>query len=142
MKKTFLFLPLFILILACGKSDEFSDACITTCSPSIPGQINIAIEDHTDLDIRNFTLEINGEMVFFPLIPKREQGSYSCWQTFDEIESITLVRFTIGDNEVQETIVNYENLPNSKEFTIDISSTTNEFRVQLIESPGCVSDKD
>jgi len=142
MKKTFLFLTLFTLILACGKPDDFSDACITTCSPSVPGKINIAIEDHTDLDISNFTLEINGEMVLFPLIPKREQGNYSCWQNFDEIESITLIKFTIDDNEVQETIVNYENLPNSKEFAIDISSTANEFRIQLIEYPGCISDKD
>lgn len=142
MKKTILFLLTTIILFSCGKPDEISDACITSCSPSVPGKINLSIENHTDLNISNFSLTINEEIVPFPLIPKRIQGSYSCWQSFDEIEIISLVSFTVDENEVQEVMVNYENLPNEKEFAIDIRSTGSEFRIQLVEAPDCVSDAD
>ena len=140
MKKTFLFLAAFTLILACGKTDDISDACITSCPPSVPGKINLAIEDHTALDIKNLTVTINGENVAFPLFPKRIQGNYSCWKSFDEIESISLITFNIDENAVHQETVNYEDLPNEKEFTIDISSIASGLRIQLVEAPGCVSD--
>ena len=140
MKKTFLFLAVFTLILACGKTDDISDACITSCPPSVPGKINLAIEDHTTFDIKNLTVTINGENVAFPLFPKSVQGSYSCWTSFDEIEAISLIAFNIGENSVHQETVNYENLPSEKEFTIDISSIASGLRIQLVEAPGCVSD--
>jgi len=140
MKKTFLLLTVFTLFLACGKTDEVSDACITSCPPSVPGKINLAIEDHTTFDIKNLTVEINGENVTFPLFPKSIQGSYSCWKSFDKIESISFIEFNIGENAVHQEMVNYEDLPNEKEFTIDISTITSGLRVQLVEAPGCVSD--
>ena len=142
MKKIILFLVTTIVLFSCGKPEEFSDACITTCSPSVPGKINLAIEDHTDLNIRDLSLIINGEIVSFPLIAKRNQGSYSCWKTFDEIESISQLRFTIDENDMQQEEVNYENLPIRKEYAIDISSTPDGLRFQLVESPNCVSDAD
>ena len=140
MKKTFLLLVALTFFWTCGQPDEFSDACITNCSPSVPGKINLAIEDHTSFDIQNLTLTINGEIVAFPLFPKSMQGSYSCWQSFDEVESITFIEFNLGDNAVHQETVNYENLPDEKEFSIDISAVASGIRVQLVEAPDCVSD--
>jgi len=140
MKKAIFFLTFITLFLACGKTDDISDACITSCSPSVPGKINIAIEDHTTFDIKNLTLEINGESFAFPLLPKGLQGSYSCWQSFDEVDLISSVEFNIGDNAIHQEIVNYENLSDEREFSIDISSVSSGLRIQLVEAPGCVSD--
>lgn len=140
MKKIFLFLTVFTLLVACGKTDEVSDACITSCPPSVPGKVNLAIEDHTALDIKNLKLEINGEMVSFALFPKSLQGSYSCWKPYTKIESITSIEFNIGENAVHQETVNYQNLPSEKEFTIDISSVSSGIRVQLVEAPSCISD--
>ena len=44
-------------LFSCEKEPAFTDTCITSCSPSIPGKINIAIEDHTGLDVKNLTME-------------------------------------------------------------------------------------
>ena len=141
MKKTFLFLTVLTVLFACGKTDELSDACITSCPPSVPGKINLAIENHTNLAIKNLTLEINGEIVPFALFPKSLQGSYSCWKSYDEITSITNIEFNIGDNAVLQEPVNYRNLPSEREFAIDIQALENgEFRFQLVEAPSCISD--
>ncbi len=141
MKKTFLFLTVLTVLFACGKTDELSDACITSCPPSVPGKINLAIENHTNLAIKNLTLEINGETVPFALFDKSLQGSYSCWKSYDEIASITNIEFNIGDNAVLQEPVNYRNLPSEREFAIDIQSLDNgEFRFQLVEAPACISD--
>lgn len=138
--QTLRFLTVLTFLFACGKTDEISDACITSCPPSVPGKINIAIEDHTSFDIKNLTLEINGETVPFALFSKSLQGSYSCWKSYTKIESISFIEFNIGENAVHQETVNYEDLPNEKEFTIDISSVSSGIRVQLVEAPCCISD--
>jgi len=138
MKKIILFLATTILLFACGKNNEISDACITSCPPSVPGKINLAIENHTTFDINNLTLTINGESLAFPLLPKNLQGSYSCWQSFDEVDLISSVEFNIGDTAIHQEIVNYENLSDEREFSIDISSISSGLRIQLMEAPGQV----
>jgi len=141
MKNTFLLLTVLTIFLACGKTDDISDACISSCPPSTPGKINLAIEDHTAIDITNLVVTINGSTVPFSLLPKREQGSYSCWKGYDNIESITSIQFNIGDGAVYQETVNYLNLPQEKEYSIDIRAEVGgELRIQLVEAPGCVSD--
>jgi len=140
MKNSILFLAVIALFFSCGKDPLVSDACITSCSPSVPGQINIAVEDHTELDIKNFVMDINGTSVAFPLFPKSQKGSYSCWQSFDEVDLIANIQFNIGDNSVHQEIVEYRNLDNKREYSIDITTDPVEgVRVQLASSPDCVS---
>ena len=130
----------FLLFLACGKAPEITNTCITSCSTSVPGKINLAIEDHTDLEIKNFSMEVNGQRVNLPLLPKAEQGSYSCWLSFDEVELITMIQFDYGDNGIHTETVNYENLAPTREYSIDIQSNDEvDIRVQLVSSPDCVS---
>ncbi len=140
MKKSILFLAIIATFFACGKDPLISDTCITSCSPSVPGKINIAIEDHTELDIKNFVMDINGTTVPFTLFPKIEKGSYSCWQSFDEVDLITNIQFNIGENSIHQEIVEYRNLDSKREYSIDIKSDPTEgIRVQLVTSPDCVS---
>jgi len=140
MKKSILFLAIVTTFFACGKDPLVSDACITSCATSSPGKINIAIEDHTGLDIKNYTMEINGTTVAFDLFPKNEQGSYSCWQTFDEVDLITNIQFNLGDNSTHQEIVEYQNLAKKREYSIDITSDPDiGIRIQLVSSPDCVS---
>ncbi len=143
MKKSILFLAIIATFFACGKDPLVSDACITSCSPSVPGKINIAIEDHTELDIKNFTMDINSTTTAFTLFPKGNKGSYSCWQTFNEVGLITNIQFNIGDNSIHQEIVEYRNLENKREYSIDITSDPTEgIRVQLVTAPDCVSSPD
>ena len=141
MKNTFLLLILLTIFLACGKTDEMTNACISSCNASTPGKVNLAIENHTALDIKNLTLTINGTSTPFSLFPKSNQGSYSCWMGYTEIESISFIEFNIGNNAVHQESLNYENLPREKEFAIDIRSEVDgAIRIQLVEAPDCVSD--
>ena len=140
MKKSILFSAIIALFFACGKDPLISNTCITRCSPSVPGQINIAIEDHTDLDIKNLVMDINGTTMAFDLFPKSERGSYSCWQSFDEVDLITNIQFSLGDDSVHEEIVEYRNLANKRKYSIDITSDEEEgISIQLVASPDCVS---
>lgn len=140
MKKSILFLAIISTFFACGKDPLVSDTCITSCSPSVPGKINIAIEDHTELDIKNFVMDINGTTTSFNLLPKSDKGSYSCWQSFDEVELISNIQFNIGANSMHTEIVEYQNLDSKREYSIDIKSDpTTGLRVQLVASPDCVS---
>lgn len=140
MKKTTLFLAIIATFFACGKDRLVSNACITSCSPSVPGQINIAIEDHTELDLNNLVMDINGNTVAFPLIPKNDRGSFSCWQTFDDVDLIANIQFNIGEDSIHQEIVEYRNLDNSREYAIDITSDPTEgIQVQLVTGPDCVS---
>ena len=85
-------------------------------------------------------MEINGITVAFDLIPKSSRGKYSCWKSFDAVESITLIQFNIGNNSVHQEFVNYENIANQKEFSIDIKSDDTEgMLIQLVGDPDCVS---
>lgn len=140
MKKAFLFLAILPLFFACDK--EESGACISNCNSSIPGQINIAIEDHTNLNLSNVILTINGQASVFSLISKATTGNYSCWKSFPEVTSITSIEFNVGDASNYSEIVNYQNLSNSREYSIDIRNVNDEFRVQLVQSPDCISDAD
>lgn len=141
MKKTCLLLILLPLFFACENNDDITDTCISNCSTSTPGRINLAIENHTSLDIKNLVLIINGSATSFKLLPKSIQGSYSCWQTFDNIELISSIEFDIGENASFQEMVNYRNLSREREFAIDIQSLADEeLRIQLVEAPSCVSD--
>jgi len=140
MRKLILLVAVVAIFFGCEKEPTFTDTCITSCSPSIPGKINIAVEDHTGLDIKNFTAEINGTLVAFDLFPKAEKGTYSCWQSFDEVNLITSIKFDIGDNATHTENVNYRNLTNTREYAIEIESDdVTGIRVQLESSPDCVS---
>ncbi len=140
MRKLILMIAILVTFFSCGKDPEFTDTCITSCAPSIPGKINIAIEDHTGLDIKNFTAEINGSIVTFDLFSKTEKGSYSCWKSFDEVDLITSIKFDIGNNATHTESVEYRNLTNTREYAIEIDSDdVTGIRVQLESSPDCVS---
>ena len=138
MKKAFLLLTILPLFFACGKED--SGACISNCNSSVPGQINIAIEDHTDLNISDVVLTINGQASLFSLTSKATTGSYSCWKSFPQVESITAIEFKVGDTSNYSENVNYGNLTDAREYAIDIRAVNDEFRIQLVQSPDCVSD--
>ncbi len=140
MKKSILFSAVIALFFACGKDPLISNTCITRCSPSVPGQINIAVEDHTELDINNLVMDINGTTMSFDLFSKSERGSYSCWQSFNEVDLITNIQFNLGDDTVHQEIVEYQNLANKREYSIDITANSAEdIRIQLVASPDCIS---
>jgi len=85
-------------------------------------------------------MDINGTTMAFDLFPKSERGSYSCWQSFDEVDLITNIQFSLGDDSVHEEIVEYRNLANKRKYSIDITSDEEEgISIQLVASPDCVS---
>lgn len=140
MRKLILLIAFLATFFSCGKENTFTDTCISSCSPSTPGRINIAVEDHTGLDIRNLTMEINGTVTNFSLFPKAEKGAYSCWQSFDKVDLITSIQFEIGDNATHIESVAYNDLTATREYSIDIrSDEVNGISVQLVSSPDCVS---
>ena len=140
MKKALVLVALLSIFNACTK--EETGSCISNCNASTPGKINIAIENHTDLDIKNVVLTINNQLTPFNSIPKARQGSYSCWKTFDKIDFISFTEFNIGSDSIYSEVCNYKNLSRIQEYSMDIRMVNDVIRIQLTQSPSCVSDAD